>query len=108
MAEYVEREASCKDCLHVDVCYRREVINDIEKYIKEYGCNNFKSTADVVEVVRCKDCKHWKEKGFDPVFGLKFGNCNCEHWETNDFYHETDETDYCSYGAKMDGKGEGE
>ena len=48
MAEYIEREASCKDCIHYDVCYH------IEHYGRETEtdkpCKKFKSD-DVVEVV---------------------------------------------------------
>lgn len=44
---------------------------------------------DMVEVVRCKDCKHYDE----------------EFCHIHDGYIEDD--DYCSYGARMDG-GSGE
>ena len=37
--------------------------------------------ADVVEVVRCKDCKHWDKD-----------ECECSHWYG---FHEND---FCSYG----------
>ena len=53
---------------------------------------------DVVKVVRCKHCKYWVEKGYDPIFEVKFGRCKCEHWYDSDFDFETDETDYCSWG----------
>ena len=56
-------------------------------------------TADVVEVVRCKDCKHWG--------GVTFGYI-CRRFSGTTLRNETRETDYCSFGAKMDGKGEGE
>ena len=55
---------------------------------------------DLVEVVRCKDCKYWDEKVFDPVFRLKYGKCKCEHWENYNSYYETNETDFCSYGER--------
>ena len=55
--------------------------------------------ADVVEVVRCKDCMYWeKGKDYEPY---------CNHFGS--MMADTKEDDYCSYGvAKMDGKGEGE
>lgn len=40
--------------------------------------------ADVVEVVRCKDCKYWQE--------CRWGN-----------YETPDPDDYCSYGELKDG-----
>ena len=52
-------------------------------------------TADVVEVIRCKDCKHY--------FG---GKCYVTNHSPH-FYdvniHSRKKDDFCSYGAKMDG-----
>ena len=54
--------------------------------------------ADVVDVVRCKDCKYWVE---EKDFGMF-----CSHWGST--LAESQADDFCSYGeAKMDGKGEG-
>ena len=51
------------------------------------------STADVVEVVRCKDCKHMRETAHQnyclPIFGLK---------------QITDLNSFCSYGERKYGK----
>ena len=46
--------ARCLNCIHCDVC-------DSDRHDKErlYGdCSDFLHDADVVEVVRCKDCKY--------------------------------------------------
>ena len=43
-------------------------------------------TADVVEVVRCKDCTEWDKDEYE-----------CSHW------YGFREDDYCNYGARMDG-----
>ena len=43
-------------------------------------------TADVVEVVRCKDCTEWDKDQYE-----------CSHW------YGFREDDYCSLGARMDG-----
>lgn len=55
---------TCKDCIHEKVCF---VADDTEykseKAIK-LDCPSFKNKADFVEVVRCKDCKHWSSIGF--------------------------------------------
>lgn len=50
--------------------------------------------ADVVEVVRCKDCRYWQEyqEGHYP-------NELCP-WDKNE---TTDEDDYCSYGERGNG-----
>ena len=54
-------------------------------------------TADVVEVVRCKDCKHFdKNKAYrDTKFSFSF----CDKFHNNIIT----ENDFCSYGARMDG-----
>ena len=49
MSEYID----CDNCYHGSVCayrhHKNELITD---------CNHYTPKADVVEVVRCKDCKH--------------------------------------------------
>lgn len=51
-------------------------------------------TADVQEVVRCKDCKYSCEE--KPVFGITDYSC------IKLGIHCLDANDFCSYGAKMD------
>jgi hypothetical protein len=73
-----------------------------------YNTNNvldsidYQSTADVVEVVRCKDCKHWHKKVFDPIIEHHIGECHCSQWENDYFWYETSENDFCSYGERRD------
>lgn len=60
------------------------------------------SDADVVEVVRCKDCKHWAgEEKEDYLIQKRWGECHrpfgaygCENSTENDF---------CSYGERRGG-----
>ena len=65
-------------------------------------------TVDAVEVVRCRDCKHWHEET---------GWCNqhshfvdiegeaCHPWESSE-WNMFDESDFCSYGERRnDGNG---
>lgn len=49
-------------------------------------------TADVVEVVRCKDCKYWQDNNG----GYPNQNCRWMKDET------PDDDDYCSYGERAD------
>lgn len=58
-------------------------------------------TADVVEVVRCKDCRHWNNEGYDSILESAFGECR----KSFEDYHccETTEGDYCSYGERREG-----
>ena len=79
--------AKCKDCLHYEACLTfSKIINaarDVEK-----GCEHFKDRTDVVEVVRCKDCKHCS-------IDTKFGSCWCYGYSVN-LDH------FCSYGERRD------
>ena len=84
--------AKCKDCAHFVVC---QLYTDPEEEFPECGgCELFMPAADVVEVVRCRDCKH-----------LMF----------SDFYMECSRGyslgivspyDYCSRGERRKGEGE--
>ena len=57
-------------------------------------------TIDAVEVVRCRDCQHWKPSGSKA--GNSFSNMEyiggCEF--TN-YYRR--ESDFCSYGERKEG-----
>lgn len=63
-----------------------------------------KQSEDTVEVVRCKDCKYWKDTSFDTVTEDHWGECRKPLGDYR--YCETAENDFCSYGAKMKGGGE--
>lgn len=98
MANIAEQGATCKDCLHVDVCIFRDASED------EKICSQFINKADVVEVrhgewvselvTRC-DWRGKKQKYYQP------NSCNLCHTAVYD------RTDYCPHcGAFMVGKGE--
>lgn len=53
----------------------------IESYMEKH---------DIVEVVRCKDCKHYRDS---------FPYDTCDVFDAN----ATDAEDYCSYGERKDG-----
>ena len=89
---------TCKDCIHNEVCYRREVCNDIEEHIRKLGCMDFVARADVQEI------KHgeWKlcyEDWRMQIAGDECSACGFQHYGTCiSHYH------YCpNCGAKMDG-----
>lgn len=65
----------------------------LEEYAEELVKN------DVIEIVRCKDCKYWNKQGFDPVFDVDFGDCKYGHLE-DEFHSQTDENDFCSNGER--------
>lgn len=73
----------CNDCIHFEVC-------GISKVLKTVTECPYKRT-DVVEVVRCKDCKYYRDTN-DETY------CNRNWW--NDEWHRTYPDDYCSCGER--------
>lgn len=55
-------------------------------------------TADVVEVVRCKDCKNYRKD--IPCVGGQYNGC--VEWLDEGCEAPVEEDDYCSYGKKRD------
>ena len=89
MKEYIERAAVKDEILSWAVC-----INHPELLRKEdtMYCIDNMPTADVVEVVRCKDCI-WRGREECAMFY----RCDCgeQHtWETDN--------DFCSYGERRE------
>ena len=82
--------ATCKDCFHEKLCVIRAFPDAFEntQWEKE-PCNHFKNKADVVEVVRCKDCKHSDLSRSCGKYMCKKG---CGGTKTDD--------DFCSYGER--------
>ena len=52
--------ASCKDCIHNHLCLSADDTEYIDFETLMYDCKKFINKADVVVVVRCKDCKYFK------------------------------------------------
>ena len=83
MAEYIEREALLAD---FDAAVENNgmgyvIAQTLKRYVKR------QPAADVVPVVRCKDCRRMNEDKF------------CVAWEG--FVREDD---FCSYGERRDGE----
>lgn len=76
-------------------CCDIETYNDKLTIIEQI---NEAPTVDAVEVVRCKDCKHWNsETGF----------CNMNsHFSMDGLdWDMFNDDDFCSYGERKDGDG---
>ncbi len=97
MAEYIERGTAINVAL-----------NGVDRW--DGGCNanrnriiteemNAIPPADVVEVVRCKDCANCSIGGENSVSHFYW----CESWQ-----RDTDAINYCSYGERKGGDGDGE
>ena len=93
--------ATCKDCIHEKACTEMLKAQGYEVSADYKGnadrCDTFKNKADVVEVVRCKDCKHWS--------GITFGNI-CRRWTGLNVKNCTNPTDFCSYGERRENNAE--
>ena len=79
-------KAICKICYHYELC------KEDERCLPEYlNCNFFKNKLDVVEVVRCKDCIHYKAN-----------SCFNRQWDLESSVEIplVREDDYCSYGER--------
>ena len=113
MTEYIEREALAKflkdeiqqceaelaESNGEDDRYEQAVESRTIGLVDAWRKVTNTATADVVEVVRCKDCKHWLKD----VAGCTDFVSRCE-WAN----YMVGANGYCVYGEKMDGKGEGE
>ena len=116
--EYADKVNFCEDCKEYFSCtlppicckvgYDIECNNGFEKdcieqvyYSKQdaIDCINCMPSADVVEVVRCGDCKHYTDNINDD--NLRNGFCN----RLKNYYFDTHKpTDFCSFGKRRDDK----
>ena len=108
MRDLIDRNAfieeHCADCRYFPVnalCDKADPLCTSVKIVTKL------SEVDAVEVVRCKDCKHWhKETGWchhHSHFVDSEGEA-CHPWESSQ-WKMLEADDYCSYGEKeTDGK----
>lgn len=101
MKEYIDRKALNKSIR------RRFDMQDVYLPIHFLNYANSIPAADVVEVVRCKDCRSCME--FTPQYKKAsgyYGTCRrllTRMLDERDAYVK--EADYCSYGKRKEGKG---
>jgi len=99
MAEYIDRQA-----LDVVAFTDRDgTFSDGIQWLLEYI--DALPTADVVEVVRCKDCKHWIP--YDWIFSEVWKSQNIDDYAESEIgctYCDTSmgAMDYCSRGERKD------
>ena len=86
---------TCKDCIHYGICTFNLTGNEWSK------CFHFKNKADVVEVVRCKDCKHCELRY--PAKAIGEEAIEGYYCYPNQRYVKS--TDFCNYGERSEGDG---
>ena len=107
---------TCKDCLHGDMC-EGYIPTDLDKDVWHYcregradqipdieeRCSSFEDRTKYVEVVRCKDCTHYRKSEHNSFVGINFcyvlKDCN----KTNIGFIRND-NDFCSRGERREGK----
>lgn len=85
--------ATCKECIHYFACSAGGGLFNEKDESKEMLCNHFKNKADVVPVVRCKDCIYCISKN-------EYLICSAT---TNPNFVHLDH--YCSFGERKDDNG---
>lgn len=94
MPEYIEREAALKELNRNSITKKLTLANGASIFdtIKNIPA------ADVVEVVRCKDCEKWDTSN-------RFLNtCACSRWsQSKSAPRLTKPDDFCSYGKRKEG-----
>ena len=93
--EYIERDALLRDIEDAVVFSvgRNEPSAELRgagKIVDRIRCA---PTADVVEVVRCKDCKHWNKDAMA---------CDTLPWVNSSEHANWYADDFCSYGERRD------
>lgn len=91
--EYIERDSLAGKLIEMKYCSTSSKIDfgDVIRLI------NSESTADVQEVIRCKDCIFGKyDDDLNMILCKRFYNLSGGEYVYNDL------NDFCSYGSKMD------
>ena len=93
MAEYIKREAAIKAIEKADYT---AIADDADSCKADYLREIIESVpaADVVSVVRCKDCKYAYINSFSAASGVALCSSGAKVMQQDDF---------CSYGERKDG-----
>ena len=101
MAEYIDKDKLLNDIEYIDIsnCTNiDDIFIEVERTIDE------QPDADVVEVVKCKDCKYYdKATGFclNHSYFKDSEGMSCSPADSRDFTF-FNEDDFCSYGARKE------
>ena len=96
--------SKCEDCIHSIVCFKRSMKESLELQEFELDCHRFVG-KDVVEVVRCKDCKFFMEYATLHKATVEKGDGDCHIRLMNSENRQfcaVEKSDFCSYGERKD------
>ena len=102
--EYIEREAAKRELLSWAVS-----INHPEYLMRDDALHVIDSipAADVVEVVRCRECKYWGDEDgkLQCSDGVLFARCKIHNYLLDGRHTGwcPTENDFCSYGERKEG-----
>lgn len=102
MARYINGEQVVRELLSLtqtDGIYGRGLKRGIDLAL---AIVNRQDTADVVEVVRCKDCKKFVKKGEEFLQNDVYGFCKKSQTGFFDDGEEVYGNDFCNYGERKD------
>lgn len=113
--DLISRQAAIDAILHNQEVYSNNFGNDpIDKYTIAIIDNDAQTIAqlpseDAIEVVRCKDCKHWRRQTNYAGAQLSFGFCESDdmwrslYGETYEVSRiDTDDDFYCGYAERRE------
>ena len=83
--------ASCKECIHFEMCEFSNSLEYTSVEILRADCEHFMAAADVVEVVRCKNCIRSKPQSRGRRDCVLVAGC-------------VKDNDYCSDGIRKESK----
>ena len=104
MAEYIEREAHCKRCIHHDICDSYSGFDVVTFFPHNEDCEYFKPTADAVEARHGE----WVDKPSGRYLHMASWCSVCGKKSGIGGIESNRHKPYCpNCGAKMDGKEHG-
>ena len=94
---------TCRDCIHCNACHEMYLVavsaeDDFFERNDAETCEDFKNKADFVEVVRCKNCKHYQYTDYEGCYSYCKLLTNKAGY--SDEMVDMKPNDFCSYGER--------
>ena len=99
------KESICRSCFHSYVCEQFDENRDDNNEKCRFFNDHYAPTADIVEVVRCKDCKFWTPMDDGISWqnkGRTDGECQFLWQRYHAERHLTEKDHFCSYGERKE------